>query len=145
MTSWPEADRRELFLDIESYSSVDITSSGLFPYVESDDFEVLLIQYAWGDDPVRVLDLVQKDLETELELQDVVAGILDPGTLKIAHNNAFERNALGKYTGHYLPPGEWGDTMIMAAMNGLPMSLEAAGEALNIEQQKLKEGKALIN
>lgn len=145
MTSWPEADRRELFLDIETYSSVDIRAAGLFPYVESDDFEVLLIQYAWGDDPVRVLDLMEPDIDVELELPDIIAGILDPGTLKIAHNNAFERTALGKHLGHYLPPEEWSDTMILAAMNGLPMSLEAAGEALNIEQQKLKEGKTLIN
>lgn len=152
MTSWLEPERRELFLDIETYSSVDIRAAGLFPYVESDDFEVLLIQYAWGDEPVRVIEMLKADPyeldfdeENYLELQDVVAGLLDPGTLKIAHNNTFERTALGKYTGHYLPPEEWGDTMIMAAMNGLPMSLEAAGEALNIEQQKLKEGKALIN
>lgn len=154
MTSWHKPERRELFLDIETYSSVDIKAAGLFPYVESDDFEVLLIQYAWGDDPVRVIEMLKADPyespidfdeDTYQELQDVVAGILDPGTLKIAHNNAFERNALGKYTGHYLPPEEWGDTMVMAAMNGLPMSLEAAGDALNLEQQKLKEGKALIN
>ena len=145
MTSWLNPERRELFLDIETFSSVDIRSAGLYPYVESDDFEVLLVQYAWGDEPVRVLDLVQADFDTELELQDVVAGILDPDTLKIAQNNTFERNALGKHLRHYLPPEEWSDTMILAAMNGLPMSLEAAGATLNIEQQKLKEGTSLIN
>lgn len=155
MTSWLNPERRELFLDIETYSSVDIRAAGLYPYVEADDFEVLLVQYAWGDDPVRVIEMLKTDPYGEYvvdfdeevynELQDVVAGILDPDTLKIAHNNAFERTALGKYTGRYLPPEEWHDTMILAAMNGLPMSLESAGEALNIEQQKLRDGTALIS
>ena len=145
MTSWAKPESRELFIDIETFSSVDIRAAGLYPYVEADDFEVMLIAYAWNDEPVRMLDLMQADFDTELELQDVVAGLLDPATLKIAHNNAFERNALGKHTGQYLPAEEWHDTMVLSAMHGLPMSLEAAGSALNIEQQKLKEGTALIN
>ena len=144
--------KRELFLDIESYSSVDIKKAGLYPYVESPDFEVLLVAYAWGDEPVRVIEVHRVageyedwDLDNYNEMMNVIAGLLDPGTLKIAHNNAFERNALGKYVGHYLPPEEWDDTMVLAAMNGLPMSLEAAGAALQITDQKIKEGTALIN
>ena len=143
-------NKRELFLDIETYSSVDIKKAGLYPYVESPDFEVLLVAYAWGDDPVRVVELRRVDqdhgwVDIHQEMQDIVAGLLDTGTLKIAHNNAFERNALGKHVGHYLPPEEWDDTMVLAAMNGLPMSLEAAGAALQITDQKIKEGTALIN
>jgi DNA polymerase len=65
--------------------------------------------------------------------------------VKVAHNNAFERTAFRRHTGHYMPPEEWDDTMILAAMNGLPMSLNDAGEALQIEQQKIKEGTTLIN
>jgi DNA polymerase len=141
------AAQRELFIDIETYSSVDLRAAGLYPYVEADDFEVLLVQYAWGDAPVRCIDLTGDpwDEATEEELLTVLAGLQDPGTLKIAHNNAFERTALGKHLQRYLPPEQWTDTMILAAMNGLPMSLEAAGEALGIEQQKLKEGTALIS
>ena len=135
--------KRELFIDIETYSSVDIRTAGLYPYIESDDFEVLLVAYAWGDEPVRDLDLT--DPEDREEMQDIVAGLLDVDTVKIAHNNAFERTALGKYAHTYLPPEEWDDTMILAAMNGLPMSLGDAGEALQLEQQKIKEGTALIN
>ena len=138
--------KRELFLDIETYSDVDIRTAGLYPYVESEAFEVLLIQYAWGDEPVRVIDLTApQDYDTAAELQDIKDGLLDPEALKIAHNNAFERTALGKHFGLYLPPEEWTDTMILCAMNGLPMSLEAAGAALGIEDQKLDTGKALIN
>ena len=141
MTSSDE--RRELFVDIETFSSVDIRAAGLYPYIESDDFEILLVAYAWGDDPVRDLDLTDP-IDREL-MPDIVAGLLDPDTIKIAHNNAFERTAFHRHTRHYMLPEEWHDTMILAAMNGLPMSLEAAGAALQIEQQKLKEGTALIN
>jgi len=137
---------RELFLDIETYSDVDIRTAGLYPYVESEAFEVLLIQYAWGDGPVRVIDLTTPpDYDTAMELQDIKDGLMDPKTLKIAHNNAFERTALGKHFGHYMPPEEWTDTMVLAAMNGLPMSLAAAGAALQIADQKLDTGTALIN
>ena len=132
----------ELFLDIETYSSVDIRTSGLYPYVESDDFEVLLIAYAFGDEPVKVMDLTREAYHTTTWLK---TAICDPNALKIAHNNAFERTALGKWVKGYLSPEEWSDTMVLAAMNGLPMSLEAAGAALQITDQKLDTGTALIN
>ena len=136
---------RELFIDIETYSDVDIRTAGLYPYVESDAFEVLTIQYAWGDGPVYILDLYNLDEDTAQEALDIADALCDPAVLKIAHNNAFERTALGKWAGKYMPPEEWHDTMILAAMNGLPMSLEAAGAALQITDQKLDTGKALIN
>jgi DNA polymerase len=141
MTSW--ADRRRLYVDTETYSSVDLSKAGLYKYMEAPDFEILLLPYAWNDEPVRVLDLL--DPVDREELPDIIAGLQDPDVLKIAHNNGFERNAYRRQFGHYMPPEEWDDTMILCAMNGLPMSLDAAGEALNLPQQKLKEGKLLIN
>ena len=137
-------NKTELFLDIETYSGVDIRSAGLYPYVESEDFEVLLIAYAWDDEPVQVLDLLDPETPVE-DLAAVMSWLKSEDALKIAHNNAFERTALGKWCGQYLPPEEWSDTMILAAMNGLPMSLEAAGAALQISDQKLATGTALIN
>lgn len=133
---------RTLHLDLETYSSVDIAKSGLYKYVDSPDFEILLLAYAWGDDPVRVLDMTGPEPD---ELADIIAGLLDPGTVKAAHNAAFERACLTKYTGRYMPPEEWEDSMILAAQNGLPMSLDACGDALMLERQKIKEGTALIN
>ena len=139
-------DRRRLFVDIETFSGVDIRAAGLYPYIESDDFEILLVAYAWGDDPVRDIDLTDPlDEDAHAEMQDVIAGLLDPEVIKVAHNNAFERTAFHRHTGHYMPPEEWDDTMILAAMNGLPMSLGDAGAALQLEQQKIKEGTTLIN
>lgn len=131
--------KRRLFVDIETFSSVDISKSGAFKYIESEDFEVILLAYAWNDGLVHVLTL------DDPEWQDVKAGLLDPDTIKVAHNSAFERAALGKTLGRYLPPEEWEDTMILAAYNGLPLSLDAAGAALQLHDQKLKEGTLLIN
>ena len=130
-------------IDLETFSSVDIRKAGVFKYVESDDFEILLLAYAWDDGPVRVLDLT--DPFGHEEFPDIHAGLLDPGTVKVAHNSAFERACLTKYLGQELPAEEWEDTMILAAMNGLPMSLDDAGAALQLKDQKIKEGTALIS
>ena len=135
--------KRTLFVDTETYSATDIRSSGSYKYMEDEAFEVLLLPYAWDDDPVYVLDLT--DPADHEELQDVLAGLKDPDVIKVAHNSAFERRAYHRAFGFYQPPEQWVDTMILCAMNGLPMSLEAAGAALGLEEQKIKEGTALIN
>lgn len=137
--------KRRLFVDIETYSSVDIKKAGAYKYIESDDFQVLLIACAWNDEPVQVLDMSSQSRDEYEEYKDIVAGLVDPDTIKVAHNSAFERTALGKHLGRYLPPEEWEDTMILAAYNGLPLSLDAAGAALHLQDQKIKEGTALIN
>ena len=139
--------KRLLFCDIESFSGVDIRSAGAFKYMEAEDFEILLIAYAWNDGPVEVVDMTRLDTNPEerAKLQDFRAGLDDPDTVKIAHNSAFERAAFHRHFGRYQPPEEWSDTMIMAAMNGLPMSLDAVGAALQLTDQKIKEGTSLIN
>lgn len=153
--------KRRLFIDLETYSSVDISKAGAFKYVEADSFEIILLAYAWNDEPVRCIEplKLQEDLDRlardmhykriysdmDEELQDVIAGLLDPNTVKVAHNSAFERAALRKYLGQDLPPEEWEDTMVLAAMNGLPQSLDGAGAALQLQEQKIKEGTLLIN
>ena len=135
--------KRILFLDTETFSATDIKGAGLYRYMEDPAFEVMLLSYAWNDEPVRVLDLF--DPADRAELPDIIAGLKDPDTLKVAHYAPFEREAYRQQFGFYQPPEEWLDTMVLCAMNGLPMSLEAAGKALRITQQKLSTGKALIN
>jgi DNA polymerase len=96
---------------------------------------------------VRIIDVrsVQSDEDAYQELQDVVAGLLSPDVVKVAHNSAFERGAFTRWLLTDMPPEEWEDTMILAAMNGLPMSLDEAGAALQLRDQKIKEGTLLIN
>lgn len=136
--------RRVLFTDIETYSGTDLKAAGAHKYMEDPDFEIIMIQYAWDNGPVRVLDMF--DPADREELPDIIAGLQDPDTIKVAHNGMnFERNAYRRQFGFYCPPEEWVDTMHLCAMNGLPMSLDAAGEALGIKHQKIKEGTGLIN
>ena len=136
-------ERRFLWLDTETFSSVDLKKAGAFAYMEAPDFEVLLLPYAWDDEPVRVLDLT--DPADREELPDIIAGLQDPSVVKVAHNSAFERGAYLRQFGFYQRPEEWVDTMILCAMNGLPLSLDAAGAALRLPVQKRKDGKALID
>lgn len=130
--------KRCFFCDLESFSSEDI-KNGVFRYVEAPDFEILLMSYAFGDDPVQVWDFTQDGLPPWL-----AGALTDPNVIKVAHNCQFERACLHKAFNVYSPPVQWMDTMHLAAMNGLPMTLEAAGAALQLEQQKLDTGKALI-
>ena len=138
--------QRRLLIDLETYSSADLSKTGVFKYVEAPDFEILLLAYAWDDGPVNVLDLAAPwNLDTHDKEQEVIAGILDPNIVKVAHNSPFERACLSKYLDEPMPAEEWEDTMVLCAMNGLPMSLDAAGAALQLKDQKIKEGTALIN
>ena len=136
-TSW----HKRLFIDLETFSSEDISKAGAFKYVEAPDFEILLLAYAWEDEPVKVCEFLKGGAEEA----KVLEALLDPAVLKVAHNAAFERACLSRYFGHELPPEEWADTMTLAAMNGLPQSLDSAGAALQLQDQKMKEGKSLIS
>lgn len=137
-----ENEKRVLGIDIETYSSVDIASCGSFRYIDSDDFEVLLFGYSWDGEPATVVDL----LCGEEVPAAVVEALYDPNVIKTGWNNAFERYALWKHFGRYLPPEQWRDTMVLAAQCGLPLSLAGACDALQMgeDQAKMKEGKALI-
>lgn len=136
--------RHRLFLDLETFSSADITKTGSFRYMEEPDFEVLLIAYAWDDGPVTVIDVARRILDG-VGYSEVRRALIDPDVVKVAHNAAFERQAIWRFTGNYQYPSAWEDTMILAAMNGLPMSLDAAGAALGLKDQKIKEGTSLIS
>ena len=131
--------KNTLFIDLETFSSEDLSKAGVFKYVEAPDFEILLMSYAVGEKPVQVWDFTQDGPPTWL-----AEALTDPGIVKAAHNYQFERACLNRALGVYTPPEQWVDTMHLAAMNGLPMTLEAAGAALRLDQQKLDTGKALI-
>ena len=133
-----------LEIDIETYSDVDLGKCGQYRYVESPAFEILLFAYSINDGPVSVVDLASGEklpdyLKEAIESEDVI---------KIAHNAAFERVCLSRFlgypTGKYLDPESWRCSMIMAAYNGLPLSLKGVGEALNLDAKKMTEGKELI-
>ena len=128
-----------LVLDLETFSSADLPRGGVKKYTESPDFEILLMSYAWDGGPVQLWDFTQSGPPDWL-----APALTDHTITKIAWNVSFERNCLNAALGIYTPPEQWRDAMTIAAMNGLPMSLDAAGAALQLQQQKLATGKALI-
>lgn len=131
---------KSISIDIETYSSVDLSKCGVYKYVESEDFEILLFAYAIDGGEVLVVDLTKGE---EIQSQ-VIEGLYDNQVEKYAFNANFERVCLSKYFGRYLCPKGWRCTMVWCATLGLPLSLEGVGEVLNLKNQKLKEGKDLI-
>ncbi|HAH93986.1 MAG TPA: hypothetical protein DCM01_09195 [Dielma fastidiosa] len=131
---------RTLSIDIETYSSIDLASSGVYKYAESEDFEILLFAYAYDDGPVEVVDLICGD---ELS-NEVLHDLTDPNVIKRAYNAQFERTCLSQYLGQPLDPAQWQCTMALAAMLGLPGSLGQVSQVLQLSEQKMVAGKLLI-
>lgn len=132
---------RILVVDVETYSSVKLRDCGLYKYMESPDFSLLLTGFAFDDGPVTVIDHTQ-----ELPPQYLKDALYDPGVLKVAHNAAFEREAFRQHYGRYCPPEQWLDTMILAAVCGLPLDLDGACKALGFDSDTKKDaaGRNLI-
>ncbi len=127
-------------IDIESFSSVDLSKCGVYRYASSPDFDILLFGYSVDGGDVHVVDLCQGE---EIPA-DIVAALSDDSVIKWSYNNNFERVSLSNYFGTWFEPGSWRCTMVWAAYLGLPRSLEDVGAVLGLEKQKLSEGKALI-
>lgn len=135
---------KTLSIDIETYSSVNLTKSGVYHYVESPDFEILLFGYSVDGGSVQVVDLAYG----EKIPSEVIDALTDETVTKWAFNANFERVCLSRFlglpTGEYLDPVSWKCSMIWAATMGLPLSLEGVGSVLKLDKQKLTEGKDLI-
>ena len=137
-----------LSLDIETFSSENLSKSGVYRYAEAPDFRILLIGYSLDRGPVKVADLASGEpLPKEL-----LHALLNPAVEKWAFNAAFERVCLSRLLqdlGYlkpdaFLSPAGWRCSMIWSAYLGLPMSLAGAGAVLGLDKQKLETGKALI-
>lgn len=131
---------KTLGIDIETYSSYDLKTCGVYRYVEAPDWAILLFAYAVDGGPVQCVDLASGESLPE----DVRAALTDPAVVKTAYNATFERVNLGKYLGRQLDPAQWRCTMVRAARLGLPLPLGQCGEVLHLEAGKMKEGAALI-
>lgn len=131
---------RTMGIDIETYSSVDLAKAGVYKYTASPDFEILLFAYAFDEDEVAVIDLAS---EEELPVK-VLSALTNNAIIKTAFNAQFERVCLSSYLKKNLHPHSWRCTAVQSAMLGLPLSLEGVAKVLNLEQQKMREGKDLI-
>lgn len=135
---------KNLEIDIETYSSVNLQKSGVYRYVEADDFEILLFGYSIDGGEVMVINLVNG----EKIPKKILDALTDENITKWAFNAQFERVCLSRYLGYpfgyYLNPSSWRCSMVWSAYMGLPLSLEGVGAVLGLEKQKLTEGKDLI-
>lgn len=135
---------KELFIDIETYSDIDLAKCGVYRYVQSINFEILLFAYSIDKGPVHVVNVKEKEPIPE----EVLKALTDNSVKKYAYNAVFERVCLSKHLGYpvgmYLSPDGWFCDMIHAATLGLPLSLENVGIVLGLEKQKLSIGKSLI-
>ena len=149
---------KTISIDIETFSDVDLQKCGVYKYVQSPVFEVLLFGYSVNGGAVQVVDLARGEA-----IQDeILKALTDDTVLKWAFNAQFERVCLSAYlkkhypqyfssysipedsVGDYLAPSSWRCSCVWSAYMGLPLSLAGAGAVLGLEEQKLKEGKDLI-
>ncbi len=146
-----------LHIDLETFSSVDI-KFGVYKYAESKDADILLFAVSIDGGSVIVYDLANGEVVPD----EILAALADDSIIKWAYNASFERIFLSIWlkrnypqyfssysidedtVGNYLDPSSWRCSMIWAAYMGLPLSLEGVGGVLGLEEQKMKEGKALI-
>lgn len=132
---------KDLSIDIETYSSIDIGKAGAYRYAESEDFEVLLFAYKVDDHPTEVVDLASGEAIPD----EITDALKDPAITKHAYNAAFEWWCLNQ-AGYETPIDQWECTMIHGMYCGYPAGLEAIGKAIGLpeDKQKLTIGKALI-
>lgn len=149
---------KSLHLDLETYSSTDLSKCGVYKYVQAKNFEILLFGYSIDDGDVRVIDLAQGE---KIPI-DIIKALSDEKIIKWAYNANFERICLSEYirrnykkyfnsysinedtVSDYLNPKGWKCSMVWSAYMGLPLSLAGVGAVLGLEEQKLSEGKDLI-
>jgi len=135
---------KTLSIDLETYSSADISKTGVYRYCESPDFEILLFCYSIDGAQPQLVDLTQGETVPD----DVRDALSDPAVTKWAFNASFERICLSRWlgypSGNYLEPEQWRCSMIWSAYLGLPLSLAGVGAVLNLDKQKLDTGKDLI-
>lgn len=146
--------QHHLSIDIETFSSVDLIKSGLYKYVQSPDFEVLLFAYSLDDAPVCIVDLAAGE---EIP-PDIIHHLFSSTTAKHAYNAPFEWYCLSKHfclpepcfgqaiftRDTWLP--QWHCTMMHGLYCGYTAGLDATGKAVGLptDARKLQTGRALI-
>ena len=131
---------KQINIDIETYSSTDLSKAGVYKYADDPSFTVLLFAYSVDHGPVECIQCAKGGMIP----QEIVSALQDESVIKVAFNAMFERICLGKYLGLNLSPDTWRCTMVASLYLGLPGSLSAVGAVLGLEKQKLEEGKELI-
>lgn len=127
-----------LYLDLETYCETKITY-GAYRYAE--DAEVMLVAWAWDDEPVAVWDT--QDMPY---WRDALQMMIDTAERIVIHNSNFDRTVL-REQGVHIPVEKIIDTMVLALQHSLPGSLGQLCDVMHVPQDKAKDkaGKKLIH
>lgn len=130
---------RTLAIDIETFSDQEIGKVGVYRYVDTPAFRILLFAYAIDGGDVEVADLTKEPLPAP-----ILAALTDPSVTKTAFNASFERACLDRAYG--IASGPWECTMIKAWACGIGGGLASVGDAIGLgeDEGKIKDGKRLI-
>ena len=131
---------RELSIDIETYSSIDLLESGVYAYCGAPDFRILLFAYAIDDGEVQIIDLENEEMP-----ERILKALTDDEFIKTAFNAEFEITCISEFFGLSLDYAQWRCTMVQAAELGLPQSLAQVAQVLGLDAQKDKRGKRCID
>ena len=125
-----------LYIDIETYSRINLKTSNAYRYAEDDEYLMLMAAWAIDDDPVELALTMDEFMS--------IPGLWDgSATVKVAHNAAFERINFSQLLKgqhemeqhEFLPPEHWDDTQALAGEHGFPQKLEELAEALGGEKK----------
>jgi DNA polymerase len=130
---------RRLHLDFETYSECDLKSAGVHRYAEDPSTEVLMLGWAFDDEPEQLWHPFEGQLPERL-----VAGLRDPSTAKTAFNATFERLIMKHVLGIYVPVGQWRCTMVCAYYLGFTGGLDAVLSQSALNYTKDPRGQRLI-
>ena len=149
---------KTLALDLETFSPIDLKKSGVYPYAESPNFEILLLGYSVNGGKIQVVDIACGETVPD----EILAALADDSVEKWAYNAQFERVCLSVWlrrnyprhfqsysipedtVGNYLDSSSWKCSRIWGAYIGLPLSLKGIGAVLKLDEQKMEEGADLI-
>lgn len=139
-----------LSIDVETYSPINLTKAGVYPYAAHPDFQLLLFGYSIDHGPATVIDLAHGGTLPD----EVLAALVDDSVTKWAFNATFERITISAWlrrhhpdllTDEFLPPQSWRCSMVWSAYLGLPVGLDQVATVLNLPIRKDPAGRRLIS
>jgi DNA polymerase len=119
----------KLWLDFETRSYLNLKDVGLDRYAKDQTTEVLMLAWAFDDEPVSLwVPITGQPMPQRLH-----EGLVNHAITKMAWNYNFEKDIFHYRMGYVIPQAEWMDPSIICANMSLPIGLDRAASALNID------------
>lgn len=136
-----------LWLDLETYSSVNLKSCGSYKYAEGEDTEIMLVGFALNDEYPMVLDItypLSMDFTSKWRLLTIR---VEQTNLLVSHNSMFDRPVIENSKIDYLFAGlSWADSMVKAYAHSLPGALKILSEIFDLKEMgKDEKGRDFVH